>query len=236
MKPSVSRTISASDGSYSDWANLMSGLDFLPMYNQGNPTTEEGDPSLVLAKAYMNYNCGADEKVCLLVLAEPSVTLQPNNGNAWVKIYEYSSSPISPDNSQFLTNGQGQVIGWEACVTPILKSPFLPLRYGAPGAEIHVNDAAGNAISTGNGGKNSGPLFYLELPLCGVDCATTLPTQPPTTPSLTTEEPTPTTEEPTRTQHPTILVTEDEFVPCTKLFTTMLQVLLGWLGFFFCDM
>lgn len=174
VQPAVSQFISASDGTYDDWlvGGNLTHLEHLRMWNQGDPFNNKGGAKPVKAKAYMNYNCGVNQKLCVLVLAEDGITLEVDTAEAWIKLYEYSSSPATTTDVQFLYDTSGAAIGWEGCFDPILEAP-PPTCYGDPGVQIHVNDVNGKTLSTGKGGRNSGPLFYLELPDCDVICATT---------------------------------------------------------------
>ena len=147
------------DGDYSEW-DLTN--DFAAEMHKAG---KSGTNFPILSRLYLRYDCNT-QTMYALVLREGSYWPKKQPTNAWIKIYNLSSSPQVDGNSSNFSwvapNGvEGStLIGYEASFT------IAPGTYDR--VEAHIQIAPDDTSSTGKGGQG-GTMEYLTL-VVPADC------------------------------------------------------------------
>jgi hypothetical protein len=141
------------DGLILDWDTTDGSPDFLhDMREAGKFDMNNGDFTMDLAsKAYARYDCTTN-KLCILVKAEPDITI--SSGNTWFKIYDISTDEQAYFDDTTLHYLAPVAAGATGCVTAGTYDEI----------EIHANYGGGTqTTSTGRGDYD----LSLQLGCCG---------------------------------------------------------------------
>ena len=148
------------DGLITEW---ISGDIYAKMYKQGNADSTWKGYQLA-AVAYRRVDC-EKKQLCILVLGEAGVEVEPSTDNSWFKDYQsgMAGDKYTGDPGIVFVKSGGKTIGWEGCFKIPQVSITNPSRAQI---EIHANYKSGKSTTWDTASTGKAQHGYSKMDLC----------------------------------------------------------------------